>query len=258
MSQEARYFYINTNSGFLGYDPFYLWYEHSLAISDGEYELYGAPLGNLRPGDILLAYTTKVGVVGIGAVQEKWDGKSHSKNKLTQWYPKVNEYRIGVNWFVDCRENPISGIDAIGYTVPKFFQEIVSGREKARKLIKRLIGTERKVNLSGNSQSKKEGRATVVLVSRYERDPQLRKACIKHFGYKCQICGFDFKDVYGEVGKNFIEVHHLLPLSKKSVRKTNPIKDLLPVCSNCHSMIHRKTPEYSVKEIKQAIAKHRR
>ncbi len=56
--------------------------------------------------------------------------------------------------------------------------------------------------------------------------------------YACSICGFDFEKVYGEIGQNFIEAHHKVPLASTGPTKTR-IEDLIPVCSNCHRMLHR-------------------
>lgn len=75
---------------------------------------------------------------------------------------------------------------------------------------------------------------------RYERDANARKKCIDHYGCKCAVCGMDFEKTYGELGKGFIEVHHIIPISQRGGEyEVNPIKDLVPLCSNCHSMIHR-------------------
>ncbi len=73
----------------------------------------------------------------------------------------------------------------------------------------------------------------------YERNPKARKECLQHHGYSCKICGFDFASVYGETGKNYIQVHHLNPMATiKKKYKINPINDLIPVCANCHVMLH--------------------
>ena len=88
------------------------------------------------------------------------------------------------------------------------------------------------------SYDKLEGKKHEEAVIRYERDRGNRKACIAHYGYVCQVCGMNFEKAYGELGKNFIEVHHLHPVAQGE-RKVNPIEDLIPLCSNCHSMIHR-------------------
>ena len=88
------------------------------------------------------------------------------------------------------------------------------------------------------SYDKLEGKKHEESVTRYERDRGNRKACIAHYGYVCQVCGMNFEQAYGELGKEFIEVHHLHPVAQGE-RQVNPIEDLIPLCSNCHSMIHR-------------------
>lgn len=53
-----------------------------------------------------------------------------------------------------------------------------------------------------------------VLVNFFERDQNARQACINHYGYKCVVCNFDFQEVYGNIGTNFIHVHHIKPLAE--------------------------------------------
>ncbi|WP_461240479.1 HNH endonuclease [Paucilactobacillus sp. N302-9] len=83
----------------------------------------------------------------------------------------------------------------------------------------------------------------------------MRRQALKLHGYKCLVCGFDFKKVYGEIGSNFIEVHHVKPISKYSAEHTvNPETDLVPVCANCHRMIHRRKNDIlSISELKNLI-----
>lgn len=88
-----------------------------------------------------------------------------------------------------------------------------------------------------------EGHRHSLSVNKYERDPRLRTACLKHHGSKCKVCDFDFEKIYGELGRDFCHVHHIVPLSELGVeRLVSPITDLIPVCANCHSMLHRRTP----------------
>lgn len=85
-----------------------------------------------------------------------------------------------------------------------------------------------------------EGAELTRNVSVHERDPSLRRACIALHGHVCSICDVDLGKVYGDLGRGFIHVHHLRPLSKtKTPRPTNPKTDLIPVCPNCHAIIHR-------------------
>ena len=76
----------------------------------------------------------------------------------------------------------------------------------------------------------------------HKRNPQLRQLCIEAYGnkYECVVCGMNFVKAYGEIGKEFIEVHHLYPISETDgEHEVNPATDMIPLCSNCHSMIHR-------------------
>lgn len=85
-----------------------------------------------------------------------------------------------------------------------------------------------------------EGQKKSRLSSFYERNPKLRLAAIKIHGLVCKVCGFDFKDFYGDHGSGFIEVHHLKPVSTlEASTKVSPEDDMTVVCSNCHRMLHR-------------------
>ena len=86
-----------------------------------------------------------------------------------------------------------------------------------------------------------EGATKQYYGKRYERDPKNRKIALEVHGTVCVICGFDFEKVYGERGMGFIEVHHTVPLSSYDEEHTvNPETDLVPVCANCHRIIHRR------------------
>jgi hypothetical protein len=96
-----------------------------------------------------------------------------------------------------------------------------------------------------------EGTTRTVSVNIYERNPHGRSACIRHWGSACVVCGFDFGDRYGAAFLGFIHVHHLVPLGQvKKAYQLDPIQDLRPVCANCHAIIHRRSPPYSIEEVK--------
>lgn len=103
-----------------------------------------------------------------------------------------------------------------------------------------------------------EGATRQITINVYERNPRVRTICINHYGLNCSVCGFNFEKVYGAIGASFIHVHHLKSLSEIGKGyKLNPIKDLRPVCPNCHAMLHRQKPVYSIEELK-AIIKQRK
>ncbi|ADT70057.1 conserved hypothetical protein [Pseudoalteromonas sp. SM9913] len=87
----------------------------------------------------------------------------------------------------------------------------------------------------------KEGARKTITVNAYERNPEARNLCIKEYGTRCCVCDFSFVEFYGKRGEGYIHVHHLTPVSEiKSEYDINPIRDLRPVCPNCHAMLHRK------------------
>jgi 5-methylcytosine-specific restriction enzyme A len=99
-----------------------------------------------------------------------------------------------------------------------------------------------------------EGTKHSISVNAYERNLQAREACIKHFGAKCSVCGFKFVDHYGYLFKDYIHVHHLISLSQIGEKYTlNPITDLRLFCPNCHAIIHKKDPPYTIDEVKEFI-----
>lgn len=95
-----------------------------------------------------------------------------------------------------------------------------------------------------------EGTTRRILVNAVERDPRARRACIAHFGPACVVCGMNFAAHYGPRAAGLIHVHHLAPLaSLATAREVDPIRDLRPVCPNCHAVIHRQDPPYTPEEV---------
>ena len=101
-----------------------------------------------------------------------------------------------------------------------------------------------------------EGRLKEARVIARARSGRARQECIDHHGLACVACGFDFEAVYGERGREFIEVHHLNPMASVDAEyEIDPKEDLRPVCSNCHRMIHREADTLSIEELREMIAR---
>lgn len=101
-----------------------------------------------------------------------------------------------------------------------------------------------------------EGSFKSVLVNSYERNQKARKQCIDHFGCVCICCGFDFELAYGELGKGYIHVYHVKPLSEiKESYIVDPINDLVPLCANCHAIVHRANPALTTKQLRIIVKK---
>ena len=100
-----------------------------------------------------------------------------------------------------------------------------------------------------------EGAARSVLVNAYERDRNARAACLKAHGMRCAVCRMSFAEIYGDIGRGFIHVHHKKPLALRRAEYTlRPTIDLVPVCPNCHAMLHTTSPPLAVEDLKERYA----
>ncbi len=103
-----------------------------------------------------------------------------------------------------------------------------------------------------------EGKIREITIKTYDRNPIARQVCIEHHGYNCAVCGFNFGQVYGDFGKNYIEVHHLRQIADIGEEyEIKPIEDLRPVCANCHRMLHKERPPLAIEELKTKLVINR-
>jgi 5-methylcytosine-specific restriction protein A len=199
----------------------------------------------------LTAFNSHVGEAGMQAViriNGKTFGEPASSNNevigsVQTWRTDLNvEIRGRIPEGPEVREIPVS---RIGQEAALMMAEFIVG------LLKPSLETDPDVA----PEPLQEGLWQVVKVNRYERDPRIRKECIDHFGPVCQVCGFDFSSRYGELGRGFIEVHHIVPLSSGSGEASDidPTIDVVPICSNCHSMIHRGGQTRSLDDVRMML-----
>ena len=100
----------------------------------------------------------------------------------------------------------------------------------------------------------REGARRQVIVNAYERDPLAREKCLQHYGPTCVVCGFNFLAVFGAAAEGFIHIHHLVPLSEIAAQYTvDPVRDLRPVCPNCHAVIHLGGRTRSIDEVREML-----
>ena len=103
-----------------------------------------------------------------------------------------------------------------------------------------------------------EGKKITIMSAKYERNPRLRAECIRIHGFTCKICEFNFEDQFGKLGANFCHVHHIKPLSEIGHdHEVDPSTDLIPVCPNCHAMLHKTIPAMLPTEL-QAIVRSKK
>lgn len=130
-------------------------------------------------------------------------------------------------------------------------------RPQVAQALESLGWVETTVSLPGelsNTESLFEGAVCRVSTNAYERNLEARRRCIEHYGTSCCICGFSFGAVYGRVADGFIHVHHLRSLSEIGMKyEIDPVEDLRPVCPNCHAVLHRRSPAFSIEEIRALL-----
>lgn len=116
-----------------------------------------------------------------------------------------------------------------------------------------------KFDLTADDDEFCEGKRMLKLHLIRERNQYLITAAKKKFKCEhngklfCEVCGFDFAEVYGDLGSGFIEAHHIKPVSEMKENEKTSIEDIVMLCSNCHSMIHRRKPWITKGNLKELI-----
>jgi hypothetical protein len=139
----------------------------------------------------------------------------------------------------------------IGYQLQKH-RELA---EESAKMLASLLRTKRQ-SFRNNMQLekvafKKEGRQLAAGGSTRERDPKLRMAALQRYGYACKICGFRFEKHFGDF-KDCIEIHHLDPVGLRKTPSRTELDRVVPLCPNCHRVIHRNENPSDWKAIAEA------
>ena len=254
------YFYINTNEkNAPGQYP--IWLNKNLAFEHA-YTHEGTDIDALSPGDMCLMYISGQGVKAVGEVLNYRDETPYQDHMIERRQrTDRNEYRIGVHWYL-VRPEPITpkvlrnkfGLNSWQGTA----RRIIKNRHKAEDLIRYLeeecTRIPQEVGENEIAEPHLEGNLRQITVNAHERNQKARAKCISHYGCRCAVCGFNFEAKYGEVGKGVIEVHHITPLSQISGEYVvDPVEDLIPVCSNCHTIIHKQKPPYNIEEAKALL-----
>lgn len=144
--------------------------------------------------------------------------------------------------------------DGVRQISPEVYDQIIQ-RAKLRQPLADLKGD---VQWPTNElQSGIEGDARQVYTTIHERDPRLRTQALAIHGVSCIVCGFDFETRYGVHGRGFIHIHHLKPIhSFAGAEVVDAGTDLVPLCPNCHAMIHRrKNHTLAIDELRALLRK---
>lgn len=139
---------------------------------------------------------------------------------------------------------PVMGSDGIEYHICTQFE--TESKYRCLCAVNEILKAGLRLSLEDDESAAEEeidgmeGKPRLQQHIRRERNRKLRDMCLKMQGRICKACGDDLEKKYGQLGRDIIEVHHLVPIStRKGAHKVNALKDLVPLCPNCHSMMHR-------------------
>ena len=105
---------------------------------------------------------------------------------------------------------------------------------------------------SNEDEAREEGALKLSLTRKFERSRINRAICLRHHGFRCQGCGLLLQEIYGPLGANVIHVHHIVPVSKMGESYVlDPKKDLVPLCPNCHNIVHRIDPPVPIDSLRE-------
>jgi 5-methylcytosine-specific restriction enzyme A len=143
--------------------------------------------------------------------------------------------------------------------------EFIGGETETRPAAPDVAGTatetarDRDEDDLNSSKEFAEGAIENILATRYERNRVARRACLDHYGAVCRACGLKMGGMYGPLGEGYIHVHHKVPLSTIGREyRLDPIKDLVPVCPNCHAMLHQTTIPLEVEALAEIVRERAR
>jgi hypothetical protein len=97
-----------------------------------------------------------------------------------------------------------------------------------------------------------EGRLIETRMTRRERDPKARVACLEAHGFDCFVCGENLRALYAGLSTEVIHVHHEEPLSEATgQREFDAVSSMKPLCPNCHCVLHSRRPAYTLTELRR-------
>ena len=215
------------------------------------------PIGS-RAYLIRLGSKKPTGIVGVGTTTSNpyadvhyIDRRKRSQYVDIRWHDLRREPLIG---WKELQKQPFDdfrwGIQGSGTTIP------VDLAVHLRKLWEARAGVRspRLPEELPEGRTFTEGAKKTITVNAYERDPGARAACLAKHGYACAVCEVRLEDRYGPIAREFIHVHHVTPIARiGKVYEVDPVKDLRPVCPNCHAILHQKNPPMTIEAARKLV-----
>lgn len=201
------------------------------------------------------------GLVGSGWAasspypSEHWEDQSDTGGPVA-WYIEVDWDVLSEQPLIERRHLDLPPFDAVHWSAQG---SGISIRSDIAEALEELWAAETGISIGARPDEQhlprfEEGGIRRVTVNRYERDGRARNACIQHYGLSCAVCDEAMQDRYGPVAADLIHVHHLNPLSEgKKTSGVDAVRDLRPVCPNCHAIIHLRTPPFAIDEVRNML-----
>ncbi len=238
-------------------------YDHAGAFNEFGY-IDWRQKANYKVGDIVYIYATKPYMkIMFKTVVEKIDMVFEEiTDDKTYWYD-INEYEQSLSGKY-ARLKLIEKIDNANLSLYKLKEHGLKSAPQGPMKVKEELATYLEHNFNDYYEegifpeeintTLEEGHKHTITVNKYERSSIARQKCIDEYGLNCAVCDMNFEKVYGDIGKDFIHVHHMVPLHEIGrTYKVDYKKDLVPVCPNCHAMLHRDIGEggLSIKQLRE-------
>ena len=180
-----------------------------------------------------------IGTIGQITIDNSIEGKTNFYAEIINYEPFIEAipFKAENGDYLEINERSNYFRDAVRPITEEVYNQILS---KGLRIVTSNVVEEEREGYQSLTSFKVEGKKKVVYTTKYERDPQLRTDAIQIHGLVCKGCKMDFEKGYGELGKDFIHVHHIKPISERGEDLVNPETDLTVLCPNCHSIVHRK------------------
>lgn len=245
----VNYWFYNTDANaFGGRSASQRLIKRGFAVTGGA-QKFGDLLAKLDTGDTLLMYENMVGVLAVGTIVKRWDGKAHENT----WYYGPNEpheYRIATDWYLDFTADPIDYKvlrDAVGYTPRGALRRDLNRHAEIETLISEYA-TESHIPAEHKTKPGRLATTTMRIV----RDTGLSRTVKRLHDFRCQMCGnrLGLPD-----GRYYAEAHHIRPLGKPH-DGVDTLSNLLCVCPNHHAALDFHAIRIDVKRLR-TVPRHK-
>lgn len=193
-------------------------------------------------------------------LEDMWDADTYATTDNPEPYDHIdiNEYASELR-FISSTNDRLNMVN--GLVSPQQLQAMRELTPQSVLLMQDIWYDVNQTTAPAGSTTFPEGQSKLRVHVQRERNQALVSTAKRRFkeahGHLfCEVCGFDFSDTYGELGDDFIEAHHRVPLSESYDLVETSVDDLAMVCANCHRMLHRTKPWLTVEQLRQRLEKN--